>query len=144
MGGDDYVTKPFSPRELIARIKVILKRSKKCETRADHEQAQLQHGLLLIDTDRREVSFDQKMLELTAREFGLLLAFCKRPGMVFTRDQLMDAAYDHSIFVSDRTIDSHIRNIRAKMVSVHCLDGIETVHGYGFRLGKCERGNTSK
>lgn len=139
MGGDDYVTKPFSPRELVARIKAILKRSSKRQMNEDDEPAHLQHGLLAIDIERREISFDQTSIDTTAKEFALLLSFTKRPGMVFSRDQLMDAAYDHSVFVSDRTIDSHVRNIRAKLLVAGCDNAIETLHGVGFRLGKCER-----
>ncbi len=137
LGGDDYVTKPFSPRELVARINVILRRLKAPVAKPETERA-LNHGGFELDPGRRSASFAGSDLGLTAREFAIMQTLLARPGIVFGRGPLMDAAYDHNIHVSDRTIDSHIRNIRAKFAEFGCLSAIETVHGVGFRLGRCE------
>jgi two-component system OmpR family response regulator len=133
IGGDDYVTKPFSARELVARINVILKRSRGGEKRA---QA-LSHGTVRLDAARHAVWFGETTLTLTALEFEILTAFLGRPELVFNREQLMEAAYGGGTYVSDRTIDSHIRNLRAKFAEAGCTSVIETVHGVGFRLGTC-------
>lgn len=137
IGGDDYVTKPFSPRELVARVNVILRRvSGRSEPEQEATQA-LIVGALEIDAERHKVLFNKTEIILTAIEFAIIRSFARRPGLVFTREQVMRAAYDHNIHVSDRTIDSHIRNLRAKFSAVGCVDAIETVHGVGFRLGRC-------
>ena len=133
IGGDDYVTKPFSPRELVARVNVILRRAG-ARAGADRDRT-LTHGGLSLDPLRRTVDFGRTPVGLTAIEFAILRTLLARPGMVLTRDQIMHAAYEAQIHVSDRTIDSHIRNIRAKLSAAGCVDAIETVHGVGFRLG---------
>ncbi|MEN3930227.1 response regulator transcription factor [Microvirga sp. W0021] len=139
IGGDDYVTKPFSPRELVARVNVILRRAQgggaKDESSTD---APLVIGALVVNSERHEVVFNGQALTLTALEFAIVRAFVRRPGIVFNREQIMNTAYDGNIHVSDRTIDSHIRNLRAKFAAVGCTDIIVTVHGVGFRLGRCE------
>jgi len=137
IGGDDYVTKPFSPRELVARVNVILRRLSPRNGEAKAGPGALSQGGLLIDPEQHVASFAGTPLKLTAIEFGILRAFLTRPTSVFNREQLMRAAYQLNIQVSDRTIDSHIRNIRAKLAAAGCIDGIETVHGVGFRLGRC-------
>jgi two-component system, OmpR family, response regulator len=136
IGGDDYVTKPFSPRELVARINAILRRvaPRDMETKP----ASLAQGALSIDPAQHIAAFAGQPLRLTAIEFGILKAFLGRPTAVFNREQLMAAAYQLNIQVSDRTIDSHIRNIRAKLAAVNCDNVIETIHGVGFKLGPCE------
>jgi two-component system OmpR family response regulator len=133
IGGDDYVTKPFSTRELVARINVILKRARGGEKRP---QA-LSHGSVRLDAARHAVWFWDAPITLTALEFEILSAFLGRPELVFNREQLMEAAYGAGTYVSDRTIDSHIRNLRAKFAEVGCASIVETVHGVGFRLGSC-------
>jgi two-component system, OmpR family, response regulator len=138
IGGDDYVIKPFSPRELIARVNVILRRV----TVRDMErpaQPALAQGALSIDPTQHVAAFAGIPLRLTAIEFGILKAFLNRPTAVFSREQIMSAAYQLNIQVSDRTIDSHIRNIRAKLAAVNCDSVIETIHGVGFKLGRCEK-----
>ena len=136
IGGDDYVTKPFSPRELVARVNVILRRvARGPEPR---EAPVLSQGRLSVDPEQHIAEFAGTPLRLTAIEFGILRAFLTRPTLVFSREQIMNAAYQLNIQVSDRTIDSHIRNIRAKLSSVGCDSAIDTVHGVGFRLGRCE------
>ncbi|WP_076859298.1 response regulator transcription factor [Bradyrhizobium mercantei] len=137
IGGDDYVTKPFSPRELVARINVILRRLMP-RAGAMPEAAVLSRGQLSIDPEQHVATFAGTALHLTAIEFGILRAFLTRPTAVFNREQIMSAAYHLNIQVSDRTIDSHIRNIRAKLAAAQCENVIETVHGVGFKLGRCE------
>jgi two-component system OmpR family response regulator len=139
IGGDDYVTKPFSPRELVARVNVILRRLAPRNGEAKAGPAALVQGDLLIDPEQHLASFAGTPLKLTAIEFGILRAFLTRPTSVFNREQLMRAAYQLNIQVSDRTIDSHIRNIRAKLTALNCENVIETIHGVGFKLGRCER-----
>ncbi|MFL6807846.1 MAG: response regulator [Bradyrhizobium canariense] len=138
IGGDDYVTKPFSPRELVARVNVILRRLGPRNGEAKTGPSALTQGGLLIDAEQHVASFAGTPLKLTAIEFGILRAFLTRPTSVFNREQLMRAAYQLNIQVSDRTIDSHIRNIRAKLSAVNCDNVIETIHGVGFKLGRCE------
>jgi len=136
IGGDDYVTKPFSPRELVARINVILKRVQ--STSLDMtDDAVLSKGKLALDPSHRSVTFAGQELKLTAIEFNILNTLLARPRMAFTRDQLLTAAWPDNIHVSDRTIDSHIRNLRSKLSDVDCTSVVETVHGIGFRLGAC-------
>lgn len=137
MGGDDYVTKPFSPRELVARVSVILRRVHNGAGLGDSEDEPLTHGALNIEPASRQVSFDGSLIDLTAIEFNILHTFLVRPRIVFSREQIMSVAYDNNVHVSDRTIDSHIRNIRAKLAKYNCDSAIETVHGVGFRLGPC-------
>ncbi|QOZ07060.1 response regulator transcription factor [Bradyrhizobium sp. CCBAU 51765] len=139
IGGDDYVTKPFSPRELVARVNVILRRLSPRNGEAKAVPTALSQGSLLIDPEQHVASFAGTPLKLTAIEFGILRAFLTRPTSVFNREQLMRAAYQLNIQVSDRTIDSHIRNIRAKLAALACDNVIETIHGVGFKLGRCEK-----
>jgi two-component system OmpR family response regulator len=136
IGGDDYVTKPFSPRELVARVNAILRRTR--NTPPALEAKTLSHGGLAIDAGARTASFGDSPVSLTALEFSILRTLLARPGFVFTRELILDAAYAGNIHVADRTIDSHVRNIRAKMVAAGSDSVIETVHGVGFKLGRCE------
>ena len=131
IGGDDYVTKPFSARELLARVTVILKRARG----GTRMPAAISHGQVRLDAARHGVWFGEAAITLTALEFEILAAFLARPEMVFSREQIMEAAYGGGTFVSDRTIDSHIRNLRAKFADAGCASIVETVHGVGFRLG---------
>jgi len=137
IGGDDYVTKPFSPRELVARVHAILRRARTPAPVAAAAKP-LRCGGLVLEPDERAVRFDDKPVSLTAIEFEILRTLLARPSFVFTREQILDAAYSDNIHVADRTIDSHVRNIRAKMTSAGSETVIETVHGIGFRLGRCE------
>ena len=144
IGGDDYVTKPFSPRELVARVNAILRRARNAPAPA--ESKVMNHGGLALDPDARTASFGATPVALTALEFSILRTLLARPGFVFTRELILDAAYAGNIHVADRTIDSHVRNIRAKFASAGCESAIETVHGVGFKLGRCEaqRGPTPR
>jgi two-component system OmpR family response regulator len=137
IGGDDYVTKPFSPRELVARVNAILRRARPVPAPAAPAKT-ISHGGLTIDPDAHSARFVDQAVALTALEFAILRTLMARPGLVFTRELILDAAYEGNIHVADRTIDSHIRNIRAKMSAAGCDTVIETVHGVGFKLGRCE------
>ena len=138
IGGDDYVTKPFSPRELVARVNVILRRINARGSDTKPGTTALAQGSLSVDPEQHVAAFAGTPLRLTAIEFGILRAFITRPTAIFSREQIMTAAYQLNIQVSDRTIDSHIRNIRAKLAAVNCDNVIETIHGVGFKLGRCE------
>lgn len=133
LGADDFVGKPFSPRELLLRIKAILARGKPATTQA------LEHGLLRVAPDRHQAWIGEAELQLTGTEFSLLLVLIRHKGQVFDRNRLIDAAYGGHAQLSGRTVDSHIRNIRAKASELGCGDIIETVHGVGVRLGSCAR-----
>lgn len=135
IGGDDYVSKPFSPRELVARVKTILKRA----AGPSAPVADLMtRGLLQLNRPAHSVTWNEAPIALTALEFLVLSTLLGRPEMVFTREQLMIAAYGGDIHVSERTIDSHIRNLRAKFAAVGCEAAVTTVHGVGFKLGTLE------
>lgn len=133
IGGDDYVTKPFSPRELVARVKTILKRSGH-GTGPDAKENSISAGLLRLNRGGRTATFADTPLALTGLEFAILDTLLSRPEIVFNRDQLMEAAYGADMQVADRTIDSHIRNIRAKLSAAGGKGIIATVHGIGFKL----------
>ncbi len=137
IGGDDYVTKPFSVRELVARIKAILKRSGSNHV-PENTDTPLRRGGVVLEPSQHRVSFNSEDVALTATEFSILKAFLDQPTRAFDRNQLMDKIYDFNIHVSDRTIDSHIRHIRSKFAVRGCAQLIETVHGVGYRLGSCE------
>ena len=137
LGGDDYVTKPFSPRELTARVRAILRRGKpEAPGTATADDHGLQHGRLRLDLDRYAAFWQGQEVVLTLTEFGILRALLTHPGKVLNRDQLMDGSYSDYRVVSDRTIDSHVRRVRAKFKAVGA-EPIETLHGVGYRLGPC-------
>ncbi len=138
IGGDDYVTKPFSPRELVARINVILKRTQAIQPQLDKDENTLTHGKLVLDTEQHALWWDKIAVSLTATEFAMLAQMLKQPKRVFSRDAIMQGSYQYNVFVSDRTIDSHIRHIRSKFSEVGCHKIIETQHGVGYRLSACE------
>lgn len=138
IGGDDYVTKPFSPRELLARIKAILKRTQARDDRAILNTFSFQHGRLILDQQQHIVFWDQQPVSLTAIEFAMLLQLIKQPKRVYSRQQIMDGSYDYNIQVSDRTIDSHIRHIRQKFAEVGCHNIIETQYSVGYKLSSCK------
>ncbi len=139
IGGDDYVTKPFSPRELVARVKVILKRtlSNGIDKNPD-TNLRLKHGRLQLDTEQHAIWWDETEVPLTATEFAMLAQLLKQPKRVFSREVIMEGAYQFNIHVSDRTIDSHIRHIRQKFSEVGCESIIETQHGVGYKLASCQ------
>ncbi len=138
IGGDDYVTKPFSPRELVARINVILKRTLSNTKSNTHDsEIKLTYGRLQLDTEQHAIWWDETRVGLTATEFSMLAQLLKQPKRVFSREVIMDGAYQYNIHVSDRTIDSHIRHIRQKFAEIGCESIIETQHGVGYKLASC-------
>ncbi|MDH5763990.1 MAG: response regulator transcription factor [Nitrospinota bacterium] len=138
IGGDDYVSKPFSPRELIARVNAILKRVQAAQKPIDNKSSQvLKYGLLTLEPEKHRIRWNQNNVELTAREFAILKAFLTHPEIVFDRDRIIEHACETNSFISDRTVDSHIRHIRGKFSELGCTSVIETVHGVGYKLGTC-------
>lgn len=139
MGADDYISKPFSQRLLIARIKAILRRAELMRTpeaSGDEPAAEpIVRGRLEIDPARHMVSWDGKRVTLTVTEFLILEALAARPGVVKNRNQLMDAAYQDDVYVDDRTIDSHIKRLRRKFREVDAeFSAIDTLYGAGYRF----------
>ena len=144
MGADDYVSKPFSQRLLIERIKTVLRRCHAARRFAERsagpgedggESTLLVRGRLKLDPARHFVSWDDREIRLTVTEFLILQALAQRPGHVKSRDQLMDAAYADDVYVDDRTIDSHIKRLRKKFRAVDPdFKAIETLYGVGYRF----------
>ncbi|MDH5412348.1 MAG: response regulator transcription factor [Alphaproteobacteria bacterium] len=135
MGADDYITKPFSQRLLIERIRALLRRTEVGEDKGESKgEGLLVRGDLVLDSDRHVCTWKNAPVSLTVTEFLLLKALAQRPGHVKNRDQLMDAAYGESIYVDDRTIDSHIKRLRKKFkVADDDFAHIETLYGVGYR-----------
>lgn len=133
LGADDYITKPFSQRLLLARIQAVLRRASVAET-TDLSDKAIHQGPLMLDPDRHLVTWKEQDVKLTVTEFLLLYSLAARPGHVKNRDQLMDSAYGESVFLDDRTIDSHIKRLRRKFKLVDdSFDQIETLYGIGYR-----------
>lgn len=131
LGADDYVVKPFSPREVVARVKAVLRRA---QAPAAEPRTVLACGPLSLDPDRRTCHWAAHEVALTATEFALLAALMARPGKVYTRDELVTRAYGLGHAITDRTIDSHVRRIRRKLAEAGADEPLETVHGVGYRL----------
>jgi two-component system phosphate regulon response regulator PhoB len=127
LGADDYVTKPFSPRELVLRVKSILKRQTD-----QAEEKVIQIGDLLIDLDRHQVSLSKKPVQLTSIEFKLLVQLCRRRGRVQTREHLLNQVWGYTYEGYARTVDTHVRRLREKLGAYG--DHIETLRGAGYRL----------
>jgi len=141
MGADDYISKPFSQRLLIARIRAILRRAELAQapegTETEEAQGPLERGRLVMDPARHRVTWAGQPVTLTVTEFLILETLAQRPGIVRTRNQLMDAAYQDDIYVDDRTIDSHIKRVRRKFREVDSeFDAIETLYGAGYRFSE--------
>ncbi len=136
LGADDYVVKPFSPREVAARVGAILRRSA-TQTPAPAAEAPLSHGRLKIDPDSWTAYWDGAEAALTVTEFGILKILITAPARVFSRDAIIDRLHGPGFAVTDRTIDSHVRNLRAKLGALGGGDVIETRPGVGYRLGVC-------
>lgn len=133
LGADDYVTKPFSPRELVARVRAVLRRAEGEGTYSPTIRA----GDLTIDLERRSARKGGSPVELTATEFDLLVVLARHPGRVFTRAQLVESVYRSQFEGYDRTIDAHIKNLRRKIENdVHDPRYIQTVYGIGYRFGE--------
>ena len=143
MGADDYIAKPFSQRLLIARIRAILRRqdlargSARDAANAEPDAPVIERGRLAMDPPRHKVLWDSREVVLTVTEFMILEALAQRPGVVKSRNQLLDIAYHDDVYVDDRTIDSHIKRIRRKFRAVDDgFDAIETLYGVGYRFGE--------
>jgi len=140
MGADDYISKPFSQRLLIARIRALLRRQELAKgtmsaNESEPEPALLERGRLVMDPARHKVLWDGKDVTLTVTEFMILEALAQRPGVVKTRNQLLDVAYQDDVYVDDRTIDSHIKRMRRKFrASAPEFDAIETLYGVGYKF----------
>ena len=138
MGADDYITKPFSQKLLIERVKVILKRTAfSSEENQVNSDSLIERGNLLLNMDRHECHWKEERIKLTVTEFLLLESLVNRPGYVKNRDQLMSAAYSDDLYVDDRTIDSHIKRIRRKFKAIDKdFNSIETLYGVGYRFNQ--------
>jgi len=141
MGADDFITKPFSQRLLVERVKAILRRAQAkpegsgAASEGTPSKSVLERGRLAMDQERHTCTWDAKNVTLTVTEFLILFALAQRPGVVKSRDSLMDAAYDDQVYVDDRTIDSHIKRLRKKFRVVDKeFDMIETLYGVGYRF----------
>lgn len=136
LGGDDYVTKPFSPREVVARVRAILRRGNHQAPAQETSVAANASPGLRHETSSMRIHYDGSPLDLTAHEYKLLLVLMERPGRVFTRDQLLDHAWHDPGSVTDRTVDAHIKSIRAKLrqTSAGAENLIETRRGLGYSL----------
>lgn len=138
MGADDYITKPFSQKLLIERVKVILKRTSfsSIENTVNSDSF-IERGNLILNMDRHECHWKEERIKLTVTEFLLLESLVNRPGYVKNRDQLMSAAYSDDLYVDDRTIDSHIKRIRRKFKAIDKdFNSIETLYGVGYRFNQ--------
>jgi two-component system response regulator ChvI len=137
MGADDFVKKPFSQRLLVERVKAVMRRAVPRDGTPIVTDASkiIERGKLSMDSDRHACTWAGKPVTLTVTEFLILQALALRPGIVKSRDALMDAAYDDQVYVDDRTIDSHIKRLRKKFTQVdESFDGIETLYGVGYRF----------
>ncbi|WP_076072939.1 response regulator transcription factor [Sphingomonas montana] len=140
LGADDYVTKPFSPREVVARVMAILRRTAGRPPDVASVAPTLSHGRLTLDPDGWQADWAGTPVPLTATEFGILRTLATMPSRVFSRDAIIDRLHGPGFAVTDRTIDSHVRNLRAKFAGVGADDVIETRAGIGYRLGTCGGG----
>ncbi len=132
LGADDYICKPFSPREVVARVRAVLRRS----------GALPEPGLVQLDRDRYQAHLNGNLLTLTVVEFHLLAMLAGNPGRVFSRQQLIEKIYPDQRVVSDRTIDSHIKKLRKKMAEVHDLEVIHSVYSAGYKFEEKENSSS--
>ena len=134
LGGDDYLGKPFSPRELVARVKAILRRTGAAATAAPAtDEIERRHGPLELDLARHRCHWGDAEIQLTATEFTLLEVLLRHPGRVYARQELVERGWGYDHHITDRTVDSHVRRIRQKFAAVGG-DPVETVYGVGYRL----------
>jgi len=136
LGADDYVVKPFSPREVVARVAAILKRGSRSAAEPGPKTVVV-HNRLRLDPEAWEARWDGSDVPVTVTEFQLLLLLAGLPSKVFTRDSIIDRLHGPGFAITDRTIDSHIRNLRHKFAQAGAGDLIETRPGVGYRIGRC-------
>ena len=137
LGADDYVVKPFSPREVVARVMAILRRTQSRPPAADRTGPQIRAARLTVDVEAWQARWDEVPVPLTVTEFSILRTLAAIPGKVFSRDALIDRLHGPGFAITDRTIDSHVRNLRAKFAAVGGTDLVETRPGVGYQLGAC-------
>ena len=132
LGADDYICKPFSPREVVARVKAQLRRAAWGQDAPATTPATLQ-----LDDQALRASYRGQALDLTPAEYRLLRTLYQHPGRIYSRAQLLDQLHDDGRAITDRAVDSHVRNLRGKLKEAGCEDAVETVHGVGLRIGRC-------
>ncbi|PTQ08603.1 two-component system response regulator CreB [Sphingomonas oleivorans] len=137
LGADDYVVKPFSPREVVARVMAILRRTAARAPAVERATAPLRYGKLSLDHESWRAEWAGMQVELTVTEFGILNMLAAMPSKVFSRDAIIDRLHGPGFAITDRTVDSHVRNLRAKFGRIGGTDVIETRAGIGYRLGSC-------
>ncbi|WP_232474020.1 response regulator transcription factor [Sphingomonas sp. MA1305] len=137
LGADDYVVKPFSPREVVARVMAILRRTAARPPAVAGAAGPIRHGRLSLDLDGWRACWDGIEVPLTVSEFSILRTLAAMPAKVFGRDAIIDRLHGPGFAITDRTIDSHVRNLRAKFAGVGGGDVVETRPGIGYRLGPC-------
>jgi two-component system OmpR family response regulator len=140
LGADDYVVKPFSPREVVARAMAILRRTAARAPAEGESSPSLRHGRLTLDLDGWRAQWAGAEVPLTVSEFSILRALASAPGKVFSRDAIIDRLHGPGFAITDRTVDSHVRNLRGKFAAVGGSDVVETRAGIGYRLGTCTGG----
>ena len=129
LGADDYVTKPFSPKELVSRIKAVLRRSGKI-----HDLTQIKFQDIVLDTERHRVSIADKEVDVSPTEFKLLRFFLSHPDKVYNRTQLLDQVWGRNVYIEERTVDVHIRRLRKILANYQREDWLQTVRGFGYRF----------
>jgi len=137
LGADDYVVKPFSPREVTARVQAILRRAGAAKPAEEAAAPAITRGRLTLNLDGWSAQWGGEDVALTVTEFGILRTLATTPAKVFTRDAIIDKLHGPGFAITDRTIDSHVRNLRGKFAGLGAHDVIETRAGVGYRLGAC-------
>ncbi|MFC4291034.1 response regulator transcription factor [Sphingorhabdus arenilitoris] len=137
LGGDDYVAKPFSPREVVARVMAILRRTTSRPPVSSQADGVVKHGALMLDPDGWTARWGDAEITLTVTEFSILRTLASLPGKIFSRDAIISRLHGPGFAITDRTIDSHVRNLRHKFAEAGCDDLIETRAGVGYRIGAC-------